>query len=610
MMKSKKSELVKRIKELQVITAKHSLDNLKASIKALLAKIDEDVLRISVIGEFNHGKTTFINALLNLPKKHWLKMDAREATSVLTELQFGPKACGVAYTHEDDEVEFELTEISQYTTGIPAQEKYKKVVISYPNELLKSGVVIIDTPGVNSLDEMKIASAFKSIKASHAAMYITSRSEIPTNQIEYIADAFGTDIGKLFIVSNPGETLNDKERMTYVLGIKKSIKTRLQPLLNQRGIDSDISDQVYSISALDALKARLSDQVESYKRSGMEAFEKDFWSFIQTEKYEQIYKRQVKRYIALARMVYERLLVKKETINYNASDFDQKTDELRQTLESIKALEKELISSTHNALDRIESEFMNPWSRFLLEQENLIGNKIHKLEVDNSFGSSINSIKKELDAAISIWVNKHSGRVSEKVADEVAKIEKELEARLKVISDRFPAYFNMPGGDMSFPAGLGEEGSFNKLAAEIILVMVIDIFLPGGPLWALLVRLLGKNFGDKLSGTVAQLVQSFFGGARIEEQKLSIKNSTIQEFEKVFNLVKIEVSTQMKETKHTVSSDLTAAIKLHLSQRIEGIIASLQQAQEEKKKASAEYAAWVKAIDDDLETLTLQMHSI
>lgn len=122
-----------------------------------LWKISEEgdrPLLVMVMGEFNTGKSTFINAIL---REDVLITDGLPATAVVSLLRYGEKRRAVLHYTDGRQKEYDFEKLADITAeGNRAKQglrdKLEYVEIFLPNELLK-GIQIIDTPGLNANKE-------------------------------------------------------------------------------------------------------------------------------------------------------------------------------------------------------------------------------------------------------------------------------------------------------------------------------------------------------------------------------------------------------------------------------------------------------------------------
>lgn len=127
-------------------------------LHTLRERLQEARLQIAILGQFKRGKSTFINALLRAPL---LPSAVVPATAVPTFIAWGPEPhIRVSYQDSRPSEDFSppdpaaiRAELDQWVTeeGNPVnRRKVRRVDLSFPADVLRDGMVVIDTPGVGS----------------------------------------------------------------------------------------------------------------------------------------------------------------------------------------------------------------------------------------------------------------------------------------------------------------------------------------------------------------------------------------------------------------------------------------------------------------------------
>ncbi|HXF96332.1 MAG TPA: dynamin family protein, partial [Gemmatimonadales bacterium] len=106
---------------------------------------------VAVVGQFKRGKSTLINALLG---RDLLPAGVAPVTSVVTVVRWGPGPRATVYPRHADPREIAVTGLRDYVTeeGNPGNARAVRAVeIEWPVELLRTGLCLVDTPGVGSV---------------------------------------------------------------------------------------------------------------------------------------------------------------------------------------------------------------------------------------------------------------------------------------------------------------------------------------------------------------------------------------------------------------------------------------------------------------------------
>ena len=132
-------------------------------INDLISKVEKDVFKVMIVGEFSTGKSTFLNALLG---EDILPMAVRPTTATINLIKYSEnKSADIHFFGERDEngkeisggktEKIELSELKDYTTSLTKEsdnksKEVKLVEIYYPSKYCNNGVEVLDTPGLNS----------------------------------------------------------------------------------------------------------------------------------------------------------------------------------------------------------------------------------------------------------------------------------------------------------------------------------------------------------------------------------------------------------------------------------------------------------------------------
>lgn len=145
-----------------------SQEQWEADLNAAIERT-RDSFTVVVMGNFNSGKTTMINALIG---ERLLPMAMTPATAVMTELHYGEDKKIIMYPKKGTNVDGKgdrpftvpaTTEaIERYITidndaginskpedSVKIASQFEKMELYWPLDILKNGVVIVDSPGLN-----------------------------------------------------------------------------------------------------------------------------------------------------------------------------------------------------------------------------------------------------------------------------------------------------------------------------------------------------------------------------------------------------------------------------------------------------------------------------
>lgn len=188
----------------------HVVDKFEAIEKSLNSSGE---VKLVVIGEFSRGKSTLINALLDIR----LLIAAQESTTAInTFVRQLPENESKPFirihrqdSHEDiaweqdDALEKWGTELDETNKGERAKVDFIEVFAS-GNPLLEQGLVLIDTPGLQSINVHHEQITKKAINEAHIAIWVQSTSQLGGNATEwaFLSDTVQRNFNKFLTVIN------------------------------------------------------------------------------------------------------------------------------------------------------------------------------------------------------------------------------------------------------------------------------------------------------------------------------------------------------------------------------------------------------------------------
>jgi GTPase SAR1 family protein/predicted transglutaminase-like cysteine proteinase len=156
-------------------------------------RVTDPRMRVLVVGEFKQGKSSLVNALVRAPL---CPVDDDVATSVPTAVQYADEPSAVAvYPPAVDGGEplrepIGVEEIREYVSeaGNPANERRLAAVeVGLPREVLRSGLVLVDTPGVGGLGSVHSATTVAALPSADAVLLCTDASqELTESEMQFL----------------------------------------------------------------------------------------------------------------------------------------------------------------------------------------------------------------------------------------------------------------------------------------------------------------------------------------------------------------------------------------------------------------------------------------
>ncbi len=154
----------------------------------------------------------------------------------------------------------------------------QEIELYYDCPLTEQGIVLVDTPGADSVNARHTGVAFNYIKNADAILFVTYYNHAFSQadrqflmQLGRVKDQFELD--KMFFIVNAADLAADDKELEGVL-------SHVEANLLQHGIRNP---RLYPISSLAALEGKLAGDVQLQGQSGIDAFEQSFLSFTSGE---------------------------------------------------------------------------------------------------------------------------------------------------------------------------------------------------------------------------------------------------------------------------------------------------------------------------------------
>ncbi|MCZ8512996.1 dynamin family protein [Paenibacillus filicis] len=148
------------------------------------------------------------------------------------------------------------------------------IELYYHNPLTEQGVVLVDTPGADSINARHTGVAFDYIKNADAILFVTYYNHAFSHadkefllQLGRVKDSFEMD--KMFFIVNAADLASSAEELE---GVVKHVESNLL----QHGIRHP---RIYPLSSYYGLEAKLQDDPEQLALTGMLRFEQEFVRF-------------------------------------------------------------------------------------------------------------------------------------------------------------------------------------------------------------------------------------------------------------------------------------------------------------------------------------------
>jgi len=306
-----------------------------AVLKQLRQRLFSGEIHIAIIGQFNRGKSSFINKLV---KKEILPTSVLPLTAIPTEIRFGEETKAIIEFNDGAQKEASEENVKDVLNTFVTENNnpenmagVSKAIVYCNSEFLSGSTTIIDTPGFGSTHIHNTKATLDILPNCDAVFFMLS-ADLPITQMELnFVKQIIPQSSRIFFIYNKIDLLNKadlKETSDFIL---KTIKEKL-------GIDA--ANWFLAVSAKTEI--------------GMDVISNEVLGFLRKEKF-----------FSLSQAIERKLfLAIDEVSKYINSTIAAYNDELSGIRISLENLKKE--SAENEKLAKKFADLKNQWTNFPL----------------------------------------------------------------------------------------------------------------------------------------------------------------------------------------------------------------------------------------------------
>lgn len=509
----------------------------------LKKKIQHREVIIPLIGEFSCGKSSLINALLG---KDLLPVDVTPTTAVINEIRFSRRDEFIEVEYRDGRVER-----IPFTSDLRGLNNsfVRRIKIYSSMSSIPQNIVIVDTPGLSSLIEEHEEVLKEYVPESDAILLVVdvNQGTLTKTTISFVEYTNLID-KEIYVILTKADTKSEGE----IKEIKEYLKVNY-PMLSG----------IYVTSA----KLKLLDE---------------FYSLIdQINKntFEILRKSGIRRFSELCMVTQDFLNNHLLNLSLDLRELDIKTMEIEKEISALESELEKKLNELRNAIVEAKEYAIDKFEKNMESKLNYL---------TDTFFNNPDELQSKFDEEI------------RKSAEEALRI---FSRALKVKFSQFAAEI----GEFRFSENVSSSLNYIiKGTSEIVTVVLLDLLIPGGVLYALV-----GNIIIKILSKIPQIGTVFRAYGEIITQLLSKVGQQIfrgyvrNMLKKAISKAKEDFSTHLETEVMLVLDELESKIKAEISSVINAQKESIDKLKEEKKKKIEEFNNYRDKIKTTLESLRL-----
>lgn len=295
---------------------------MQSYIYKLRDKIESNIFKVMVVGEFSTGKSTLINALL---RANILPTHVRPTTANICLIRYAdiPKVT-IHYIQGDFCQEVPLSRLNEFTAlfeyGNRISEQISEIDIYYPLDYCKDGIEILDTPGLNSLNKAHEKVTLEYLPNGNAAIMVLSATQfLSASEREYLR-IFRRYMNKVLFVVTKVDHLPRHDSFEH----------------NREYWEQEIYDITGQRVKLYPVNAKIAADGD-WESSGMANFVKDFEQFlISDDKVKEMFCPPIHTILQIIDVFYNNIIFKIQALSCDSNEFDATIAEQRYKVDCIR----------------------------------------------------------------------------------------------------------------------------------------------------------------------------------------------------------------------------------------------------------------------------------
>lgn len=434
------------------------LEQYAASLDETRERMKKKLFSVGIMGEFNRGKSTVINALLG---KEIVPADIVATSATLNYIRWDATPRVTVHFKDGGEQQVGIDELSTFVTKLTPEARetaatVEDAVVYYPCKFCQNGVQIVDTPGLNE-DERMTEISEKVIPTLDAIiMVVTPDSPFGMSEAEFVRNKVMTsDLGRIIFVINKFDNIRrqaDRERLLNDVKhrVRDSVLEKMAALYGEGSEEYAEAEsklggvRVYGISALDALTGRLEGDEELVQKSGFLEFEEALSRLLTEERGMLELIAPVNTVLSVAKEARKSIAARRSALEQDSEHIRQVAAEGKARVEEERKVKKAAVEETKNkaatlyadllpeldaAYDQVEVEMLDYVAQLPIDPASVANDKAMEQMSTELEKALNNTMIQKLSGSTERLLSKIESQVSKEMSD-LHKISEDIYANI------------------------------------------------------------------------------------------------------------------------------------------------------------------------------------
>ncbi|HEX5063641.1 MAG TPA: dynamin family protein [Kofleriaceae bacterium] len=316
--KQAKREIIARFQQLADVAEGVGMTTLARDIRnTRIPKLEAERFHLVVLGEFNHGKSTFVNALLG---QDVLPTGITPTTASINHVVYADSPRAHVKLLSGNEQGIDPSQLKDWVTVAGGHaDDVAYVELGFPSDMLRNNVVLVDTPGVNDLNEQRAEVTYGYVPRADAVVFLLDAGQaLKDSEREFLRSrVLESARDRLIFVLGKMDMLSPDERTAVVEYVKKGLAQ----------ITTD--PVVFPLSARDWAKSK-------DPNSGMPQLEEYFARFLARDRAQVILDNAAADAARTASYLENNLGVRMRAYDLDINELEQRIAAVREQLDASK----------------------------------------------------------------------------------------------------------------------------------------------------------------------------------------------------------------------------------------------------------------------------------